>query len=422
MIQRTTRTQQTKATLLKKRTQLTSPLGGVASLVCSLCAPSCSGPGFAAGDSEAVSDGDRPTTDLPAVELEVEADTAPAGRNPVQTAPAPPAPAAGTPAATPAPQAEAPVASAAQPTPPTPMTPAEQFVAHLPLIEAAALGFIQTVDPAMGQLVFDFDDERRTNFSRLSGEREGLALEDLNTSQLEAFNQLLQTILSDRGFEQVWNVMTLQGDPNEVDDLPFYVAFFGSPGDGRWMVCLEGRHLSANFTFVGTRFSATPLFLGADPAVVESGPRAGTSTLGLESDAGLNLFQSLTNELRRSAWISREAPGDLQVDEASWAEPLDETDATAADMSEPAIHALRQLIEAYIGDLHPVLTAAKQAELDAVGLDDFSFAWMGPTETQETQYFRLQGPDSVIELGLKEENHLRTVWREFNGDYGRSLY
>ena len=59
----------------------------------------------------------------------------------------------------------------------------------------------------------------------------------------------------------------------------------------------------------------------------------------------------------------------------------------------------------------------------AAGLDDIKFAWMGGTAVGEGHYYRVQGPTFLIEYDnvQNDANHVHSVWRDYNGDFGRDL-
>ncbi len=69
-----------------------------------------------------------------------------------------------------------------------------------------------------------------------------------------------------------------------------------------WGWRFEGHHLSLNFTLAGDHATAsTPSFLGANPAKVAKGPRAGLRVLAGEEDEARVLLGSLTPPQRRTA-------------------------------------------------------------------------------------------------------------------------
>ena len=56
-------------------------------------------------------------------------------------------------------------------------------------------------------------------------------------------------------------------------------------------------------------------------------------------------------------------------------------------------------------------------------LDEMRFAWAGATELGKAHYYRIQGNTFMIEFDNSQNNanHIHTVWRDFDGDFGRDL-
>ena len=97
----------------------------------------------------------------------------------------------------------------------------------------------------------------------------------------------------------------------------------------------------------------------------------------------------------------------------------------AAEMTEPEKKTLRSLLEAYAGHLAPPLAAAQLANIDARGFDRIYFAWAGATTPGKGHYYRIQGPSFVLELvNIQSDpagnlaNHIHSVWRSLDGDFG----
>ena len=63
------------------------------------------------------------------------------------------------------------------------------------------------------------------------------------------------------------------------------------------------------------------------------------------------------------------------------------------------------------------------SKVRAAGLDNIKFAWMGSVNEGEPHYYRIQGPTFLIEYDnvQNEANHAHSVWRDFDGDFGRDL-
>ena len=51
------------------------------------------------------------------------------------------------------------------------------------------------------------------------------------------------------------------------------------------------------------------------------------------------------------------------------------------------------------------------------------FGWAGTLEVGGPHYYRVQGPTFVIEYDNVQNgaNHIHSVWRDFNGDFGRDI-
>ena len=69
------------------------------------------------------------------------------------------------------------------------------------------------------------------------------------------------------------------------------------------------------------------------------------------------------------------------------------------------------------------LAAERMARIKAAGMDKMRFAWLGETEKGKKHYYRVQGPTFLIEYDNTQNNgnHIHSVWRDFNGDFGRDI-
>ena len=83
---------------------------------------------------------------------------------------------------------------------------------------------------------------------------------------------------------------------------------------------------------------------------------------------------------------------------------------------------LDALIDEYAGNVPPDLAARRRAQVKAAG-NAIHFAWIGSGEPGAPHYYRVQAPDFVIEYDNVQNaaNHSHTVWRDFDGDFGRDL-
>ena len=87
------------------------------------------------------------------------------------------------------------------------------------------------------------------------------------------------------------------------DPERYHLTIYGTPsGTAAWGWRFEGHHLSLNFTLAGDHVAVdAPSFLGANPARVPKGPRAGQRALATEEDEARALLESLSEAQRREA-------------------------------------------------------------------------------------------------------------------------
>jgi hypothetical protein len=69
------------------------------------------------------------------------------------------------------------------------------------------------------------------------------------------------------------------------------------------------------------------------------------------------------------------------------------------------------------------IAADRMGRLRKAGLEKIAFAWAGPAERGQKHYYRVQGPTFLVEYDntQNDANHIHSVWRDFNGDFGRDL-
>jgi hypothetical protein len=79
------------------------------------------------------------------------------------------------------------------------------------------------------------------------------------------------------------------------------------------------------------------------------------------------------------------------------------------------------LVELYAATMKPKLAEERLARIRARGLDGVRFAWAGSTARGRPHYYRVQGPTFLIEFDNSGSNHVHSVWRDFEGDFGRDL-
>ncbi|HET7696002.1 MAG TPA: DUF3500 domain-containing protein [Vicinamibacterales bacterium] len=284
---------------------------------------------------------------------------------------------------------------------------------------------------------FAFDSEERLHWHFVPNEqfpRKGVNFKEMSEPQRGLAHALIKTGLSARGYLTATAIMALEKVLVEIegpqrrfprDHEMYWVTVFGTPGDKQaWGWRLEGHHLSVRFDVVGGSMTASsPAFFGSNPAEVRQGPQKGLRVLGDEEDAARALLDQLDATQRSTAVVQPNAPTDILTMVKPSVDPLTPEGLKMSAMNKTQREALTKLIDVYVGKMAPDVAAERMARLKKAGLDTIAFAWAGSTERGQKHYYRVQGPTFLIEYDNTQNdgNHIHSVWRDFNGDFGRDL-
>jgi hypothetical protein len=104
-------------------------------------------------------------------------------------------------------------------------------------------------------------------------------------------------------------------------------------------------------------------------------------------------------------------------------DPLSPAGLEAGAMTAPQRELLMKLLDVYIGKMASDLAEDRLARVRKAGIEKIGFAWAGETERGRKHYYRIQGPTFLVEYDNTQNdgNHIHSVWRDFNGDFGRDL-
>jgi hypothetical protein len=204
----------------------------------------------------------------------------------------------------------------------------------------------------------------------------------------------------------------------------YYFSVFGEPSDtGTWGFRVEGHHVSQNFTVVNGKIAGSPSFFGANPAEVREGPRKGLRVLAAEEDLARDLLESLTPEQKKVAIVAPEAYKDiLTVASRKAALEGQPSGLSAAKMTKKQFDLLLTLLSSYANNMPEQLAQARMEHVKKAGTNMF-FAWAGVEQRGGPHYYRIQAPAFLIEYDNTQNNanHIHSVWRDFNGDFGLDL-
>lgn len=295
----------------------------------------------------------------------------------------------------------------------------------------------------------------------------GLPLRDMDSRQQVLAQQLLAAGLSLTGYTQVVSIMNFENVlremnkdrmglvANEVRNSGKYLfSFFGEPhAEQTWSWRMVGHHVSLNYTIVDGYYMAhTPMLFGAEPA--EFGV---FKPMKDDEDRGFDLLYALTPEQRARTIIhdvappdfvtrvvaklgDEELPGDHELgfdnyvisdhdrQMLKWVR-TEAKGIAASEMDATQFEKFRNLLAGYVNRLPDDAAAVYMERLSGLGLEKFSFAWAGQPERGRPHYYRIQGPELLVEFenaqrggGLSQEaNHIHTVWRDPENDFGDDL-
>ena len=293
-------------------------------------------------------------------------------------------------------------------------------------------------DEQADEATFAFDSEERSRHHFIPPEvfeRHGMVYADMDFEQRVRALDLLRSGLSYGGYLTAQQIMEVEGILGVLvegegrrfarSQDEYWVSVFGTPeAGGTWGWRWEGHHLSLHYTIVDGEITvSTPTFLGANPATVPSGPRRGLRAMKEQEDTARALLASLNADQRAVAIFDDVAPTNVVTGADLVVDPLDPIGIPASALTAGQQDLLMAVIESYVGIMADDIAALRRADVLAGGIDDIRFAWAGPTERGKVAYYRVQGPEFLIEFDNTQEdpNHIHAAYRDFDGDLGRDL-
>ena len=301
---------------------------------------------------------------------------------------------------------------------------------------AAAQAFLNALTAEQRAVaLLALDDPARPNWSNLpanSLRRNGVRIGDLNDAQSAAMHRFLSVALSADGYATVVGIVGAEGALAQTPGAArrqwsadnYWLAFFGEPSaDRKWGWQFGGHHLAVNVTVVASRSYLSPTFLGIEPASFTSGG-ATVAPLDAHLQAGLALINALDDQARAAATVTNR-PREL------WAgagqdgviPPLE--GAQVADWSAAQQQLLLDTVTLWVGLLDAPSSQARLAEIRA-DLGNTHFAWHGPVDSSGSIYYRIQGPNLILEFAIQgnlgsDGGHYHSVYRNPTNEYGTGV-
>ncbi|GAA4811636.1 DUF3500 domain-containing protein [Streptomyces ziwulingensis] len=262
---------------------------------------------------------------------------------------------------------------------------------------------------------------------------------------------LMAASLSPQGYELAHGMMLVNGFLGEVvgletllNEFSYHFALYGEPDlTAPWGWQLFGHHCAVSCLVVEGRMVLSPLFLGAEPNEIDTGPHAGLRAFTERISLGTALMAALTPDQRRTATVYREMVDDAMPpgrvhpgDERHLAGAFQDNrvipfeGVCAGELSSEAREAVMAVVEQFVLPLPAGPRAARLREVRE-HLDETWFSWIGGHRPGDVFYYRVQSPVLIAELDhhcgvfLDHDTprpfHVHTVLRTPHGnDYGRA--
>jgi hypothetical protein len=310
-----------------------------------------------------------------------------------------------------------------------------------PVIDAARAFLALLTKDQRSTVQFDVNGETWRTWSNIHRNlmRHGLCLAELSEPQRELALGVLRAGIGARAFETARNAMRLNehlaeltGLPDEFGELFYWISIFGEPSTGApWGWQFDGHHCNINCLVLGDQMVLSPMLLGSEPVLAESGVYKGTTVLREEEAAGWAFMNTLGPEQRAKAVIGTELPFDGYASgfKDNLVAPYDGLPVTA--MTPAQRRQFVDLITLYTDRLPPAHAKVRLAEV-AQQLEETVFGWIGQVDPVSPFYYRVYSPVIFIEfyhqpgVALPDtgynRRHAHAMVRTPNGnDYGREL-
>ncbi|MGB7620695.1 MAG: DUF3500 domain-containing protein, partial [Pseudolabrys sp.] len=212
----------------------------------------------------------------------------------------------------------------------------------------------------------------------------------------------------------------------------YWISIFGEPSTNEpWGCQFDGHHCNINCFVLGDQLVLSPMLLGSEPVLAESGIYKGTTVLREEEAEGWAFMNALTPKQRAKAVIGMDLPFDGYASGFKDNVIVPYDGLPVAAMTPAQRQQFFGLIALYTDRLPP---AHAKLRLDEVRqhFERTIFAWIGQFDPVGPFYYRVYSPVIFIEFyhqpGVALPNtgynrrHAHALVRTPNGnDYGREL-
>ena len=300
----------------------------------------------------------------------------------------------------------------------------------------------------------------------ISFSRPGITLSELtNSTQIAAFNALVQTALSTAGYTDYQGVLAADDYLGYTEDASgygadlYHVAFVGTPSEtGLWTLMLGGHHMAFNITFDAACAYPTPHHIGVEPRTSFTANNASSynfyssgtyQVIASKASAMEAVFSGLSSSELSSAFLTDQTFSDMligpvEANTGSYSNVTTEFSAVASSSDRGILVSsltsdqqalVTALIQEFIGDYDSTTASRLLSDYES-GYSSTYVAWAnsagtysssGPDITASGTYMRIDGPRVWIEIVcqagivIQGQTHYHMMFRDKSYDYFNEL-
>ncbi|KAH7085788.1 hypothetical protein BKA63DRAFT_500494 [Paraphoma chrysanthemicola] len=282
--------------------------------------------------------------------------------------------------------------------------------------------------------------------------RHGLRLEEISHGLVAAIHDIMRASLSPEGYVKARGCMRVNQFLGEVVDgqgvlneKSYNFTIYGTPSiDSPWGWQIYGHHFCMNCFVVGTQMVVSPIFMGAEPNIIDAGPYKGTQLFVDQERLALNLMQTMDEAQIKDVRIFKELSGSEypegryhRADQRHLGGAFQDNriipyeGICVSSLQELQQEMVRQLIALFLKHLPARALECRMADIQEHWKSTY-FCWIGGFGEQDAFYFKVHSPVVMVEFdhhtGVFLNNkaplpfHIHTLVRTPNGnDYGKAL-
>ncbi|BCS30683.1 DUF3500 domain-containing protein [Aspergillus puulaauensis] len=282
--------------------------------------------------------------------------------------------------------------------------------------------------------------------------RHGIRLEEVSGEVVDAAHGLMRASLSDEGYCKAYGCMRINHFLGEVlngrkvlNAASYNFSIFGTPSlTEPWGWQIFGHHFDMNCFVIGKQMVVTPVFMGAEPNIIDRGPYKGVELFKDQEQTALQLVISMDEETLQRVRVFKELQGPEYPEwryhradqrhlggafQDNRVIPYEGVKVTTFSVAQQDL--VRKLVVLSINYLPAKALAAKMKQVEE-HWEEMYFAWIGALIREDGFYYKVHSPVIMVEFdhhsGVFLNNalplpfHIHTLVRTPNGnDYGKEL-